>query len=347
MRVTLPRVTDLKGRAALVTGAGSGIGRAIALELSAAGAAVALLGRTRATLEAVAGEAPGSTCVVTADVADRGAVDAAFARVAEALGPLHIAVANAGVGGPNDLHGGDRWDEIVRTNLDGAYFTLRAFERHLASGDGWKHAIVISSCVARFGVPGISAYSAAKAGQLGLVRSLAAELAPKRVLVNAICPGWVETRMAVDRMTELGAEAGQDYATARADQLAAVPPRAHQRAGGDRGPGPLPRRPRRRRLHGPGARPQQRGVDGLSRAWPRRGGSQAARAAGIQCPTPCRACLADPLRQTRRRKHFPCESARLRGCLREVRGSARALLQQEESGLTPASGGRSSFGARV
>ncbi len=217
-------MTDFSDRVAVVTGAGSGIGRAIALELSARGAVVALMGRTRATLEAVAAEAPGETHVVPVDVADRAAVDQGFAEVARAKGPLHAVVANAGVGGPNDLgDGDDRWDEIVRTNLDGSYFCFRAFERHAAADGGFKHAIAISSCVARFGVPGISAYSAAKAGQLGLVRSLAAEWAARGILVNAICPGWVETDMAVARMTELGADEGLGYEDARAAQLAAVP----------------------------------------------------------------------------------------------------------------------------
>jgi NAD(P)-dependent dehydrogenase (short-subunit alcohol dehydrogenase family) len=216
-------MTDLSGRTAVVTGAGTGIGRAIALRLSECGARVALLGRTRATLEAVAGEAKGEVRVIASDVQERASVDAAFAEAQRVLGPLSIAVANAGIGGPNDLGGGDRWDAIVRTNLDGAYFTLRAFEARLAPGDAYKHAIVISSCVARFGVAGISAYSAAKAGQLGLVRSLAAELAPKRVLVNAICPGWVETQMAVDRMTEIGEGMGKGYVQAKAELLAGVP----------------------------------------------------------------------------------------------------------------------------
>jgi len=214
---------ELAGRVAVVTGAGTGIGRAIALELSRRGASVGLVGRTRATLDAVAGEAKGETCIALADVRERASVDAAFDAIRARFGPLHVAVANAGAGGPNAPGAGDRWDEIVRTNLDGAYFTLRAFERHLAPAGSARHAIVISSCVARFGVPGISAYSAAKAGQLGLVRSLAAEWAPQQVLVNAICPGWVETQMAVDRMTEIGAAQGEGYPETRRVLLAGVP----------------------------------------------------------------------------------------------------------------------------
>lgn len=215
-------MTGLDGRAALVTGAGTGIGRAIALRLSRAGAKVALLGRTAERLEKVAAEAVGDTLCLAADVRDRARVDAAFAEARERLGPLHVLVANAGIGGPNELDGEDRFDDIVATNLHGAYYSVRAFERHVPAGDDPLHVVVISSCVARFGVPGISAYSAAKAGQLGLVRSLAAELAP-RVRVNAICPGWVETGMAEERMREIGEETGVGYDEARRDLLAAVP----------------------------------------------------------------------------------------------------------------------------
>jgi NAD(P)-dependent dehydrogenase (short-subunit alcohol dehydrogenase family) len=216
-------VTDLSGRVAVVTGAGTGIGRAIALRLSRAGASVALLGRNAERLEKVAAAASAKTLCVSADVRDRAGLEAAFGEIRERLGRLHVLVANAGIGGPNDLGDGDRFDDIVATNLHGAYYSVRAFQQHLAEGPEPRHVIVISSCVARFGVPGISAYSAAKAGQLGLVRSLAAELAPQQVRVNAICPGWVDTSMAEERMREIGEEMGAPYEDARRQLLEAVP----------------------------------------------------------------------------------------------------------------------------
>lgn len=214
---------DLTGRSAVVTGAGSGIGRAIALRLARCGARLALLGREIEKLETVAGELEADAVCASVDVTNRAEVEDAFRAAVGRLGPLHILVANAGIGGPNEVDGVDRWDPIVRTNLDGAYFCIRAFEQALDPGPDPRHIVVISSCVARFGVPGISAYSAAKAGQLGLVRSLAAELAPKRVLVNAICPGWVDTEMAVERMQEIAVEQGRAYSEVRKELLEAVP----------------------------------------------------------------------------------------------------------------------------
>jgi NAD(P)-dependent dehydrogenase (short-subunit alcohol dehydrogenase family) len=124
---------------------------------------------------------------VACDIRDRAQVAAAIDS------PIDALVANAGLGGPNAAGDGDRWDDIVQTNLYGTYWCCRAAEPHLADGG---RIVVMSSILARIGVSGYTAYCASKAGLLGLVRAFAAELAPRRIQVNAICPGWVNTDMA-------------------------------------------------------------------------------------------------------------------------------------------------------
>ncbi len=214
---------SFEGRVVVVTGAGQGIGRATALRLSRSGARVALLGRTQASLEGVAREMVGEALVERVDVRDRIAIDSAFSRVAASWGSAHALVASAGVAGANHPGPGDRWDEILRTNLDGAYYSLRAFESICALGPAPRHAILLSSCLARFGAPERSAYSASKAGLLGLARSLAVDWAPRQILVNTICPGWVDTRMARQRMEEMAGGESTDYASMRASLLSGQP----------------------------------------------------------------------------------------------------------------------------
>ena len=113
--------------------------------------------------------------------------------------PLDALVANAGIGGPNHAGDGDRFDDIVRTNLYGTYWCIRAAEPLLPDGG---RIVVTSSILARIGVAGYTGYCASKAALLGLVRSFAAELAPRRIQVNAICPGWVNTDMAWQGLSE-------------------------------------------------------------------------------------------------------------------------------------------------
>jgi NAD(P)-dependent dehydrogenase (short-subunit alcohol dehydrogenase family) len=106
--------------------------------------------------------------------------------------PLDGLVANAGVGGGNEPGESDRFDEILQTNLYGTYWCARAAEPLLADGG---RIVITSSILSRIGVAGYTGYCASKAGLLGLTRALAAELAPRRIQVNAICPGWVDTDM--------------------------------------------------------------------------------------------------------------------------------------------------------
>jgi NAD(P)-dependent dehydrogenase (short-subunit alcohol dehydrogenase family) len=185
-------------RHVVVTGAGTGIGRAIAIRQARDGATVGLLGLRADELEETAAAIAGPTHVTACDVRVREDVEAAFDAIAEAQGQIHAFVAVSGIGGGNgeDDEGGDRFDDLVRTNLYGTYYCVRAALRRLAPGPDARHVVVISSILARIAVPGYTGYSASKAGLLGLVRSLAAELAPDNVQVNAICPGWVDTDMA-------------------------------------------------------------------------------------------------------------------------------------------------------
>lgn len=206
-------VRRLAGRHVLVTGAGTGIGRAIARRMAGEGALLSLLARDASRLEetATAIGAPGAF-VASCDVRDRGAVDAAVAEAARHHGPLYGAVANAGVGGPNAAGEGDRFEDLVATNLTGAYHTLRAAEAHLASPEtGPRHLLAISSILARIGVAGYTGYCASKAGVTGLARALAMELAPIEVQVNALAPGWVDTRMAREGIDGLAAAVGVSH----------------------------------------------------------------------------------------------------------------------------------------
>jgi NAD(P)-dependent dehydrogenase (short-subunit alcohol dehydrogenase family) len=176
-------VNRLEGKRIVVTGAGTGIGRAIARRLADEGAQLTLLARDESRLRDVV---PGSV-FRSVDIRDR---DQVFAAID---GPLDALVANAGIGGPNTPGDDDRWEDIVQTNLSGTYWCCRAAARHLPN-DG--RIVVTSSILARIGVPGYTAYCGSKAGLLGLVRAFAAELAPRGIQVNAICPGWVNTEMA-------------------------------------------------------------------------------------------------------------------------------------------------------
>lgn len=215
------------GQHYLITGAGTGIGRAIALRLAREGAAVSLLARSTDRLEATAAAAreagAAGTFVVSADIRDRAAVDAAVDAAAAALGPLRGIVANSGIGGPNEPGDGDRFDDLIQTNLIGTYSCLRAAQRRLAEGPEARHMVIIASILGRFGVPGYTGYCASKTGLIGLARAMAQELAPDNVQVNAVCPGWVETEMAREGIQGMADGMGVTYDEALAEAMKPVP----------------------------------------------------------------------------------------------------------------------------
>jgi NAD(P)-dependent dehydrogenase (short-subunit alcohol dehydrogenase family) len=186
---------------AVVTGANRGIGRAIAVAFAAAGYAVLAGARDPASLAATvaaagktaaAAGAAGPVVPAPADVRDEASM-AALAAAAQDLGPVHTVVANAGVAGPTaPLHEItlEQWRDTIATDLDGVFLTFRAFVPALiARGSG--NLIAISSMTGKRPLYGRTPYTAAKMGVIGLVRTLATELGPHGVRVNAVCPGSV------------------------------------------------------------------------------------------------------------------------------------------------------------
>lgn len=207
----------MQGRHIVVTGGGRGIGKAIALRLARDGATLSLFARGVDAVEQTAHEIGGGF-TRGVDIRVAAQVDDAFRAAADANGPVHALVANSGIGGPNEPGDGDRFFDLVQTNLVGTYNCVRAMQRELAPADARRDVVVIASILARIGVAGYTGYCASKAGLLGLVRSLAAELAPLEVQVNAICPGWVATDMAwegIDLMADaMGVSRDRAYAQA-------------------------------------------------------------------------------------------------------------------------------------
>jgi NAD(P)-dependent dehydrogenase (short-subunit alcohol dehydrogenase family) len=179
----------------LISGAGSGIGLAMAQKLAAGGDTCILLGRNLEKLQQAVSQLPGSHAVFQADVRSVSDLQA-VANLLEGQ-VLHGIIANAGVGGENYWGPEDRWSEIVDTNLTGTYQLVQSFLPNLSLAKStYTHIVITSSVLARLGVANYSAYCASKAGLLGLMRSWAVQFAPQNILVNAICPGWVNTNMA-------------------------------------------------------------------------------------------------------------------------------------------------------
>jgi NAD(P)-dependent dehydrogenase (short-subunit alcohol dehydrogenase family) len=207
---------ELRGKVALVTGAGSGIGRASASRLARAGVKVGLLGRTADQLETAAEDirrAGGDAMVLVADVAESDQMQRAVADLVAAYGRLDIVVANAGINGvwaPIDEITPEEWSQTVNINLNGAYLTVHHAVPHLKRAGAGSIVLMSSINGTRvFSTPGASAYASTKAAQLALAQMLALELAKHKIRVNAICPGRIDTEIGDNTEARNAQEAGE------------------------------------------------------------------------------------------------------------------------------------------
>jgi 3-oxoacyl-[acyl-carrier protein] reductase len=190
----------LAGQVAVITGAGRGIGAAIARQLAALGATTALCGRTKSSLDETAHaiiEAGGKAEVIPCDVTVLHQLQHAAARVDSTFGRVDILVNNAGIGGFNaPLHElpPEDWDRILNTNLRGVYFAVRAFAPLMIRARS-GHIINISSLAGKNALPNGAAYAASKWGLNGLTYSIAEELRTHNIRASVICPGSVDTEL--------------------------------------------------------------------------------------------------------------------------------------------------------
>ena len=216
-------MSQLNGKVALVTGGGRGIGRAIAMTLSDAGASVAVTGRnitnledTKSAIIAKGGKALALAC----DVSNKSSVESAFEKIRAELGAVDILVNNAGVTYSRKFHEtpDDVWEQIIQTNVNGVFYCCKAALPDMIQ-KRWGRIVTIASIAGLSGIPFSSAYGASKHAQVGLTRSLALEVARYNIAVNAICPGWVETDMLEESIANIVKITGRTADEARAELL--------------------------------------------------------------------------------------------------------------------------------
>jgi NAD(P)-dependent dehydrogenase (short-subunit alcohol dehydrogenase family) len=205
----------LTGTHALVTGGGTGIGAAIARKLAGAGAALSIAGRRMAPLQEVAASITGAA-VIAADITREDDTAAMVSAARAAHGPIDILIANAGAAesspaGKMDLA---HWQRMIEVNLTGAFLSAKAALPDITRRPGGR-VVFVASTAGLKGYPYVAAYCAAKHGVVGLARALAAELAPRGVTANAVCPGFTETPMLEASLANITGKTGRSADDAR------------------------------------------------------------------------------------------------------------------------------------
>jgi NAD(P)-dependent dehydrogenase (short-subunit alcohol dehydrogenase family) len=215
--------SGIAGRHALVTGGGSGVGRAIALALAQAGIDVTICGRRQAALDVVEKE-NGRIFPIAADVTDETAMIALYEKAQATRGPIDIVVANAGMAGsaPAARTTLADWQRTLAVNLTGAFLTVKPALADMAGRKAGRIVFVASTAGLK-GYAYVAPYVAAKHGVVGLMRALAAENAKTGVTVNAVCPGFVETDMLEESIARIAEKTGRSAAEARKSLVSTNP----------------------------------------------------------------------------------------------------------------------------
>ncbi len=201
---------DLTGKRALVTGANTGLGQAMAVALAGAGADVALVSRSSAdeTAQQIVGLGRHAVCL-HADLGDNAAIEPVMEQAEKQLGPVDILVNNAGIIRRNDALQFTEadWDEVMQVNLKSVFFLSQAFAQRVVARGGGGKIVNVASMLSFQGGIRVASYTASKSGVMGLTRLLANEWAGKQINVNAIAPGYFETNNTVALRADAGRSA--------------------------------------------------------------------------------------------------------------------------------------------